>query len=190
MYRIAIAVMFFLTNAACFAQIKPTPMLMKSVADESMVIDDRGSKLELLPTMRATQKLSSSDNQVVHSVFEVDESAPISPQELGVVFNHAMQVQGYITGEIAFKMKDGLQATDMLDATSYPGLAKLTNPNIYLVVARTPSEFVKLVKLLQAQTDVEWVEPIVAYGVLRPVPDARGNRPHIINRNGDAQTER
>ena len=84
-----------------------------------------------------------------------------------------MQVQGYITGEIAFKMKDGVQATDRLDPASYPGLAKVTNPNVYLVVARTPPEFVELTKRLQARTDMEWVEPMVTYGAVQPAPDAR-----------------
>ena len=84
-----------------------------------------------------------------------------------------MQVQGYITGEIAFKMKGGAQATDRLDPTSYPGLAKLTNPNVYVVVARTPAEFLKLVKRLQGRNDMEWVEPVVTYGALQGAPEAR-----------------
>ena len=173
MYRIAIFVMISLASTSVFAQLQPPPQVIQKVADPSMVIDDRGSKLEVLPTMRAAQQLSTSGKQVVHSIFPASESAPISPQQLGLVFNHAMQVQGYITGEIAFKMKDGLQATDRLDTASYPGLAKLTTPNVYLVVARTPSEFVELVKRLQGRPDMEWVEPMVTYGVLQPAPDAR-----------------
>ena len=174
MYRISIfVVMLTLVCSSGFAQLQPTPRVVQKVPDPSMMIDDRGSKLEVLPTMRAVQQLSTSGKQVVHSVFPASESEPISPQRLGMVFNHAMQVQGYITGEIAFKMKDGLQATDRLDTASYPGLAKLTTPNIYLVVARTPSEFVELVKRLQGRPDMEWVEPMVTYGVLQPAPDAR-----------------
>jgi hypothetical protein len=173
MYRIAIFVMLALASTAGFAQLQPTPRVVQKVADPSMVINDRGSKLEVLPTMRAAQQLSISGKQIVHSVFPASESEPIGPQQLGMVFNHAMQAQGYITGEIAFKMKDGLQATDRLDTASYPGLAKLTNPNIYLIVARTPSEFVELVKRLQDRPDMEWVEPMVTYGVPQPAPDAR-----------------
>ena len=172
MCRIAISVMLFLTYAAGFAQIKPTPRVIQSVTDESMVIDDRGSKLEVFPTLRAVKRLSTSGKGDAHSEFIARKSAPINPQQRGVVFNHAMQARGYITGEIAFKMKHGLQATDWLDESSYPGLAKLTAPNIYLVVARTPSEFVKLTKQLQARTDMEWVEPIVNYGVPGPAPDS------------------
>jgi len=172
MYRIAISVMLFLASAVCFAQINPKPRVMQSVTDESMVIDDRGSKLEVFPTLRAAKILSTSEKGEAHSEFMARKSAPINRQQLGVVFNHAMQARGYTTGEIAFKMKDGLQAPDWLDKSSYPGLAKLTAPNIYLVVARTPAEFVKLTKQLQARTDMEWVEPIVTYGAPGPTPDA------------------
>lgn len=174
MYRIAIfVVMLALACSSGFAQLQPIPRVIQKVADPIMVIDDRGSKLEVLPTMRAAQQLSTSGKQVVHLVSPASEFEPISPQQLGMVFNHAMQVQGYITGEIAFKLKDGLQATDRLDTASYPGLAKLTAPNVYLVVARTPSEFVEIVKRLQSRPDMEWVEPMVTYGVLQPDPDAR-----------------
>jgi len=173
MYRIAVFTILALASMASCAQLQPIPRVIQKVADPSMVIDDRGSKLEVLSARRAAQQMASSGKQIIHSVFLANRSAPISPQQLGVVFNHAMQLQGYITGEIAFKMKDGVQATDRLDPASYPGLALLTNPNVYLVVARTPSEFVELVKRLQGRTDMEWVEPMVTYGVLQPAPDAR-----------------
>jgi hypothetical protein len=163
--------MLFLASVASFAQIKPMPRAMQSVTDESMVINDRGSKLEVFPALQAVKKMSISGKGNVHYEIVARKSEMINPQQLGVVFNNAMQVWGYITGEIAFKMKDGMQATDWMDQSSYPGLAKLTEPNIYLVVARTPTEFVELTKQLQARTDMEWVEPIVVYGP-GPAPDA------------------
>jgi hypothetical protein len=177
MYRAAtfvmLALMLTLAGTTGFAQLQPAPRAIQKVADPSMVIEDRGSKLEVIPTKRAVQHMLVSGRQVIDSVFPAERSAPINPQQLGVVFNHAMQVEGYITGEIAFEMKDGLQATDWLDATTYPGLAKLTEPNVYLVLARTPSEFVEVLKRLQERTDMEWVEPIITYGVPKPTPDTR-----------------
>jgi len=167
MHRIAIFIILAVASTASYAQLQPTPRAIQAVSDPSMVIDDRGAKLEVLPGRRAAQQLASSGKQVIHSVFAASQSEPISPRQLGVVFNHAMQVQGYITGEIAFKMKDGVQATDRLDPASYPGLAKLTDPNVYLVAARTPSEFVELVRRLQGRNDMEWVEPMVTYGGLQ-----------------------
>jgi hypothetical protein len=169
-------IIFILLGAGCstgLAQMAPPARTIQKINDPGMVINDRGAKLEVLPTRRATPQLSSAGDRIVHSIFTADNSTPIGPKELGVVFNHSMQAQGYITGEIAFKMKNGLQATDWLDAASYPGLAKLTAPNVYLVVAQTPSEFVQLVKRLQSRTDMEWVEPVVTYGSVQAAPDPR-----------------
>jgi hypothetical protein len=143
----------------------PVPRALPPVGDPSMVIDDRGAPLEVLPTQRATPVVSSSGSgHIAHQVTAVAASAPIGPQQLGVVFNHALQQQGYISGEITFKMKDALAPGSDFGAAQYPGLRKLLNPNIYVVVARTPAEFVQVVKRLQQRTDVEWVEPIVNYG--------------------------
>jgi hypothetical protein len=133
-----------------------------------MVVNDRGALLEVLPTERATPSISKSGRHVVYHVAAKDASAAISPKQLGVVFNHAMQVQGYITGEIVFKFKGDSQPPSSFDAGAYPGFAKLTNPNVYLVVARSPLEFVNTVKRLQERTDLEWVEPMVVYGPLAP----------------------
>ena len=173
MCRLFVFSLCALVSAAGYAQLHPTPRVIQKISDLTMVIDDRGAKLEVIPTSRAVQTMASSGKQIIHSVFPASESAPISPRQLGVVFNHAMQVQGYITGEIALKMKNGTQATEVLDPASYPGLVKLTNPNVYLVVARTPGEFVDLVKRLQGRADMEWVEPVVTYGTVQGVPDAR-----------------
>ncbi len=167
MHRIATFIILAVASTASYAQLQPTPRVIRAVSDPSMVIDDRGAKLEVLPARRAAQQMASSGKQVVHSVFAASQSKPISPRQLGVVFNHAMRVQGYITGEIAFKMKGGAQAADRLDPASYPGLAKLTDPNVYLVAARTPFEFVELMKRLQGRNDMEWVEPVVTYGALQ-----------------------
>jgi len=164
MYRFLVFVMFTLTGSACLAQLQPKQRVIQRVQNPSMVIDDRGSPLEVFPTERAIPGMSKSGERVVYRVLAKDASDPISPKQLGVVFNYAMQVQGYITGEIAFKFKDNLQPSSSFDAASYPGLAKLTRPNVYLVVARSPLEFIQLVKRLQGRTDLEWVEPIVLYG--------------------------
>ena len=173
MYRLAACVVLSFASVTSHAQLQPMQRVIRNVADPSMVIDDRGAKLEVLAARRATQQPTGPGRQVIHSVFAADEAAAISPQQLGVVFNHAMQAQGYITGEIAFKMKDGVQATDKLDPVAYPGLAKLTEPNIYIVVARTPPEFVQLVNRLQNRNDMEWVEPIVTYGATEATPATR-----------------
>lgn len=173
MYRIALFATLALTSMACVAQLQPRQTATRTVADASMVIDDRGSKLEVLPRVRASQQTSASGKAVVNVVVSTSPSNPIGPQQRGVVFNHVMQVQGYITGEIAFKMQGNLEPTNGFDPASYPGLKKLTEPNIYVVVARTPGEFVEVTKRLQSRQDIEWVEPIVTYDAQQPAPDAR-----------------
>ena len=77
-----------------------------------------------------------------------------------------MQTQGYISGEIAFKVKGGgaFPGSPSLN----PGLKQITKPAVYVVNARTPAEFIKVLKRLQARTDLEWVEPTVIYGPQGP----------------------
>ena len=129
-----------------------------------MVIDDRGATLEILPTVRA--QLSASTTERATRMVATNAKSKFTPASRGVVFNHAMQSQGVLTGEIAFKMKGTQQATaEDFPAVDYPGLAKLTNPNVFIVVAQTPGEYVALFKRVRARTDVDWVEPIVDYSV-------------------------
>ena len=168
MYRFAIFVTFMVTAYGCIGQIQPRVRALQQVADSNMVINDRGSQLEVLPTKRAAPTVSKKSNRMVYQVATTNASAAVSPKQLGVVFNHAMQLQGYINGEIVFRFKDDLRLPSNFDVDSYPNFAKLTEPNVYLVVARSPIEFVQLVKRLQERTDVEWVEPMVIYGQLEP----------------------
>jgi hypothetical protein len=107
--------------------------------------------------------LTPQDGRVVsHHVTTSSATAPIGPRQPGVVFNHSMQQQGFITGEIAFKLRAG-HATAELSPALYPGLKQITPPAIYVTNARTPAEFIKVLKRLQGRPEVEWVEPIVSY---------------------------
>jgi hypothetical protein len=127
-----------------------------------MVLDVRGASLEVLPKVRA-QAAGTQSGKAARMVASVPASK-FSAGSRGVVFNHAMQSYGVLTGEITFKMKGDLKAEDAgLSPLEYPGLAKLTNPNIYVVVANSPTDYVTLFKGLKARTDVEWVEAIVDY---------------------------
>ena len=173
MHRIVFGLILVVLSAVAVAQIKPSTRVLRQISDPTSVIEDRGSQLEVIKTLRATPQLASSGAQIVHKVSLASVSAPIGPQNLGVVFNHAMQVQGYITGEVAFKMKGTALAKGRFESALYPGLARLTGPNVYVVRARTPAEFVAVTKRLQGRNDVEWVEPIVVYGRLDGAPQAQ-----------------
>jgi hypothetical protein len=168
MNRISILTVLALASSVCFAQLTPNLKPIAKVSDPRMVLDDRGSKLEIFPTKRASEHRSASGDKTERRVIKAKRSAPIGPQQLGVVFNHAMQARGYINGEISFKLKDDQQPGSDFDAKSYPGLAKVTDPNVYVVVAHTIAEYIAVFKRLKARTDLEWVEPTVTYGSLSP----------------------
>ena len=165
MLRIAVFFLSCLMTVACQAQLAQSVGERPPVADPTMVIDDRGAKLEILPTLRATPSSPGTASTQAHTVFASKSTAKFGPSSRGVVFNHARQARGYLTGEIAFKLKGQAPASEaFFPATDYPGLAKVTNPNVFLVVPQTPAEFIAVFKRLQARNDVEWVEPIVIYG--------------------------
>jgi len=147
------------------AQIAPPVHATRAVVDPSMVFEDRGQKLEIYPALRATPEAAAGVG-VQHRIVQADASAPIGPRNLGVVFNHALQVQGFLTGEITFMPKGDTVPADF-DAATYPGFKKITNPNIYEVVAASPKQFMTLLNRLKARSDLEWVEAVVVYGAAK-----------------------
>jgi hypothetical protein len=161
MNRLVLGLTLALLTSTAFADLRAPQRTLQPVTDPSMVVMDRGAKLEVLPTERATISADSS-GRLVHHMTHASGAAPIGPHQLGVVFNHAMQQQGYITGEIAFKVKDG--HTFSGSPALYPGLKEITKPAVYVVNARTPAEFIKVLKRLQARSDLDWVEPTITYG--------------------------
>lgn len=147
-------------NTACQAQLQLTPRAATQVADPKMVIDNQGAPVEILPTFRAETAAAGKATRMVASA----PASKFSAANRGVVFNHAMQSYGVLTGEITFKMKGSLKAEESsFSPPDYPGLAKLTNPNIYVVTASSPADYIALFNRLKARTDVEWVEAIVDY---------------------------
>lgn len=154
------------------AELQPPPRTLQPVMDASMVVMDRGAKLEVLPNERAIPHADVTGRVTVHHVVAASAASMIGPTHLGVVFNHSMQQQGYITGEITLKLKAGHSAAALRSAL-FPGLKKITSPEVYVVNARTPAEFLKALRSLQARSDVEWVEPTVNYGPADTASSAR-----------------
>jgi hypothetical protein len=172
MKRPVLSVTLLLATGTVLAQLHAPERVLPQVADPSMVVIDRGAKLEVFPTKRALSQEDATGRAVIHQVVVATAADPIGPLRLGVVFNHAMQQQGYISGEIAFQMKPGHTASG-LSATLYPGLKRITNPQVYVVNARTPAEFIAVLKRLQHRSDLEWVEPTVTYGAADTTPSSR-----------------
>ena len=163
MNRFIISLVLSLAVGPACAALQPPTRTLHPVTDASMVVTDRGAKLEVFPNKRAMPQADATGRVTVHRVVAASARSMIGPTQLGVVFNHAMQEQGYISGEIAFQMKSGLKLSG-LSAALYPGLKKITNPEVYVVNARTPAEFIAVLKRLQARNDLAWVEPTVTYG--------------------------
>jgi hypothetical protein len=145
------------------AQLSVPERSFPEITDPSMVLVDRGASIEVFPSRRATLERNGQRRPTVQRFTIASPTTPMDSTNLGVVFNHTMQQQGYITGEIAFKMK-AEHTADALDPTRYPDLQKVL-PDVYVVVATTPAQFVAIFKQLQKEIDVEWVEPTVTYGV-------------------------
>jgi len=162
MNRSILPLLLVLFTGTAVAELQPPARTLQAVRDPTMVIVDRGAKLEIYPTMRATPHLDTSGRIVHHQITRESASSAIGPRHLGVVFNHAMQQQGYISGEITFEVKDGRPFSG--SSALYPGLKKITKPAVYVVTARTLDEFIQLLKRLQARSDLAWVEPTVTYG--------------------------
>jgi len=171
MYRLILSLVLLLTAMTSPAQLRAPARTLQPITDPSMVVTDRGARLEILPTKRATPRMDSSGRTVSHHVITANNTAPIGPHQLGVVFNHALQQQGFITGEISFKMKQGYTAS-AFNPTLYPGLKEIAKPGLFVVNAQTPAQFIAVLKRLQARSDVEWVEPSVNYTVVDPAPSA------------------
>jgi hypothetical protein len=151
-----------LVTGAALADLRPSQHTLQPVTDPSMVVMDRGSKLEVLATERAMAAVDRSGARVLQRKVVASSDAPISPNQLGVVFNHAMQAHGYITGEITFKVKAGRALTTQ-SSQLYPGLKLIVAPSVYAINTRTPAEFIRVLKRLQGSTDLLWVEPTVTY---------------------------
>lgn len=163
MYRLIVAITMVAVCIPVGAQMSAPARELQPVTDPSMVVMDRGSELEVLAQKRAVAANSGTGRMVAHRVFAAEPGSAIDSKQLGVVFNHTMQQEGYISGEIAFKMKYGARL-GRPDPALYPGLKRITKPEVYVVYAKSPAEFLDVMKRLQSRPDVEWVEPTVVYG--------------------------
>jgi hypothetical protein len=153
---------------ATAAQAWPPPLPVYSQAqlaptNPDLVIVDRGQSLEVYPALRATAERLPGGG-LGYRTASADADARISHRALGVLFNHNLRAQGYFSGEITFKIKGGGQPVGF-DAADYPGLTKVVDPGVYEALAATPAEFIQVFKRLKSRTDLEWLQPVVIYGI-------------------------
>ena len=148
----------------CFGQIRAQAVVPTKLADESVVVMDRGSTLDVYLAPRVTLQAAAVGRQTIKAVTRTSAISSIGPRQRAVVFNRDIQQYGYITGEISFALKSAVGATPSWFASFAPKIARLGHLNLYVVNAGSVSEFVQSMSLLSENADVDWVEPIVTYG--------------------------
>jgi hypothetical protein len=152
-----------LLAVSAHAEMRPIARAVVPVADPTMVVDDRGTKLEILPDKRAAVGTDAVGRAAVQRVQVTSAETPFSRLHPGLVFNHAYQQYGYITGEIAFRLKGGGAPGADFPSSLYPSLKKIGTLDMYAVTAPNPRVFLEVLKRLQARTDLDWVVPTVTY---------------------------
>jgi hypothetical protein len=152
-----------LLTVSANAEMRPIARAVVPVTDPTMVVDDRGTKLEILPGERAAVGTDSAGRAAVQRVQVTSTETPFSSLQPGLVFNHSYQQYGYIIGEIAFRMKGGRAPGADFPSSLYPRLKKIGTLDMYAVTAPNPRVFLEVLKRLQARTDLDWVVPTVTY---------------------------
>lgn len=164
LWAIALTTGLSITSAPGFAQIQPGAATRAKLADESVLLVDRGSSLDVYLAPRVGFASSGVGRPAIKSVTRTSANAPINASQRAVVFNRDAQQYGYITGEIAFRLKASVVGTPNWFPTFTPKITRLGSLNLYVVSTASVSEFLQTMQLLSVNAEVEWVEPSVTYG--------------------------
>lgn len=121
------------------------------------------TQLGVLSTKRAMLRAGVSARSRSHvGVVGASPDDPISAVQRGVVFNYAMRTFGLFSGEIVFKLVDGV------DVKKFDwGVTGLPRPFLgetsYIVSTPTAAEFIRVMTMLQTSKTVRWTEPTIEY---------------------------
>ena len=165
---VCLAFLFAALSTDSCAQIRAPSSAQRVVADQANVIMDRGAMLELLPSQRVVS-VTAADGKPRYSVTTAAPTSGINSMQMGLIFNHALQQTGVISGEISFQLKLGSTVSGWSES-EFPGLRLIVKPDVYVVNTRTPEEFMAVLKRLQGSVDVTWVEPTIRYGLILNSP--------------------
>lgn len=134
-----------------------SPAPLRDVVNTEMVIQFNGQKLEFLPTQRGIRNSSGA-----YKLIGSEASEPFSRDSLGVAYSYALRGPVFLTGELSVKLKPGFQANALSGTGTNARL--MVPPDVYIMMVSTPSAMVNLVKQLQLNPAVEWVEPFTTQG--------------------------
>ena len=102
-----------------------------------------------------------SDSRVA-SVDIASSAESLSFERSGVVYNYALQSYGLISGEISFKVRDGVNPVSFAWGQT-PSPQRLVGPTVFVVNAPSLDEFLRVMRMLRGDNRVLWVEPSVEY---------------------------
>jgi hypothetical protein len=122
-----------------------------------------GTNLGVVVDRRANRRFvrDGSDSRVA-SVDIASPAEALSYQRSGVVYNYAMQSYGLISGEISFKVRDGVNSASFAWGQT-PLPRRLVGPTVLVVNAPSLDEFLRVMKMLRGDNRILWVEPSVEY---------------------------
>lgn len=152
-------VSLFLIAQLAIAQIvlPNAPAPMRPVTNPEMVIQFNGQRMEMLTTQRGIRNASG-----VYSIIPADSSDTITRDKLAVAYSYALRGPVFLTGEVSVKLKPGFQASAISGAAI--NMRLMVPPDVYIFTVSTPVAVVTLVKQLQLNPAVDWVEPFAIQG--------------------------
>jgi hypothetical protein len=159
MKKILLMVSLFLIAQLAIAQIvlPNAPAPMRPVTNPEMVIQFNGQRMEMLTTQRGIRNASG-----VYSIIPADSSDTITRDKLAVAYSYALRGPVFLTGEVSVKLKPGFQASAISGAAI--NMRLMVPPDVYILTVSTPVAVVTLVKQLQLNPAVDWVEPFAIQG--------------------------
>ena len=133
------------------------PAPLRAVVNPEMLIQFNGQRMEVLATQRGVRNVAGT-----YTLSNADAADALTRDKLGVAYSYARRGPVFLTGEVSAKLRTGFQAS----ALSGLGvdIRLLAPPDVYILTVSTPPAIVSLVKQLQLNPAVEWVEPFTIQG--------------------------
>ena len=159
MKKLLLLVTLFLAAPLTMAQIvlPNAPASPRPVINPEMVIQFNGQRMEILAAQRGIRNASG-----VFSIIPADSSDTITRDKLAVAYSYALRGPVFLTGEVSVKLKPGFQASAISGAAI--NMRLMVPPDVYIFTVSTPVAVVTLVKQLQLNPAVDWVEPFAIQG--------------------------
>ena len=159
MKKLLLLVTLFLTAPLTIAQIvlPNAPASLRPVINPEMVIQFNGQRMEMLAAQRGIRNASG-----VFSIIPADTSDAITRDKLAVAHSYALRGPVFLTGEVSVKLRPGFQASAISGAAI--NMRLMVPPDVYILTVSTPVAVVNLVKQLQLNPAVDWVEPFAIQG--------------------------